>query len=234
MSSSGADERPPADGRRTAGEVEELRRSRRRLVEAADHDRQAIERALHDRLQQHLVAVAMSVARVRALIDSDPAKARDALAETSGLLQQAIDEAAHLAQSIHPSMLGQRGLAGSLRSAAAEAGVTLAIDVDPAARYPAWVTATLYWTLVGAMSSAPRETDVTVAVHEVEGKIEFEVATSGDYTAQQVERLRDRIEAMGGRLKVDTVGKRARLAGWLPAGEDRPVSRRRRRPRPGT
>jgi signal transduction histidine kinase len=218
----------------SSSDPDELRRSRRRLVAAAENDRRAIERALHDGLQQQLVALAMSIQRLRMLIDSDDQTARSMLEETATVVQQAIDEAGRLAKRIYPPLLDQRGLAGSLRSAAVDTGIRLSIDMDPAARYAPQVTAALYWTCVEAISSAPPDTNVTVTVHQGEGTIEFEVVSVGDYTAQQVERLRDRVEAMGGRLKVGTVGKNARLAGWLPAGEDRPASRRRGRPRQGT
>lgn len=218
----------------SSSDPDELRKSRARLVNAADHDRRMIERALHDGLQQHLVALAMSLQQLRTLLDSDAAAAGKALAEAVALSQQAIDEAARLAHIIYPPLLDQRGLAGSLRSAAADGGVALSIDMDAAARYPPQITAVLYWTSIDVISSAPPKASVTVAVHQIGGTIEFELVRAGDYTEQQVERLRDRVEAMGGRLKVGTVGENTRLAGWLPAGEDRPSNRRRRRPRPGT
>src|SRR5436309_446439 len=42
---------------RLKAEVAELRRSRKRLARASDADRREIERALHDGVQQHLVAL---------------------------------------------------------------------------------------------------------------------------------------------------------------------------------
>lgn len=234
MSSPDAGEQPSRKARRPESRLDELRGSRRRLVASADADRRAIERALHDGLQQHLVALAMYVQRAKALVDSDAPAATAVLEETATLVRQAIDEAARLALRIYPPLLESRGLAGSLRSAAEEAGVTLSADVNLARTIPAHVTAALYWTCVEALAAAPRATNVTITARNAGQVVEFEVVRTGGYAAEEVERLRDRIEALGGQMNVIEASGTARLSGWLPMGDDQALSEPSRHPRPGT
>jgi signal transduction histidine kinase len=197
-----------------------LHRSRSRIVAAADADRRALERALHDGLQQQLIALAMYLQRARGLADSDPPAARAVLDEATTLVRQAIDDAARLAQRIYPPLLEARGLAPALRAVADEAGVTLSVDIGTAGAFPAQVTAALYWSCAEVLSTAQRGTNVAVTVRRVGEAVEFELARQGDYAAELVERLRDRIEALGGAVDVAPAGGTARLAGWLPlAGE---------------
>jgi len=61
-----------ADNYPTMDEMEELRASRARVLEAADAERRRTERGLHDGVQQRLVALAVNLQLARQLADSDP------------------------------------------------------------------------------------------------------------------------------------------------------------------
>jgi glucose-6-phosphate-specific signal transduction histidine kinase len=73
-------------------EVADLRARSRRLVLAADADRRAIERALHERVQQQLVALAVDVQLVRQTTGADPASAKALLDELARYIDEALDE----------------------------------------------------------------------------------------------------------------------------------------------
>ena len=77
-------------------------RARRRLVLAADADRRAIERELHEGVQQHLVALAVNLQLARQSADADPEAAKELLEQMGRDVQQALDETAQLAQRIYP------------------------------------------------------------------------------------------------------------------------------------
>jgi signal transduction histidine kinase len=110
--------------------VEELRASRRRLLRAADAERRAIERELHDGLQQLLVRLAADVELASALVETDPAAASRQLAEVKRVVGEALAEARALAHRIHPA-LEAGGLGPALRLAAANAeGSTLRDRVE--------------------------------------------------------------------------------------------------------
>jgi signal transduction histidine kinase len=197
-------------------EVAELRGSRRRLAEAAHDDRRAIERALHDGVQQHLVALAVDLQRLAGLVDSDQAAARTLLDEMAADMRKALDETTVLAQRVYPPWLDARGFASAIRSAAQSAGVTVQVDVPASAGYPPEVTAAVYWSCVEALSSASRGSQATISVREADGALNFEVAVDGRHPTARLDRFRDRLEALDGRLTVDKEELGWRLHGWLP------------------
>ncbi|MEO8436840.1 MAG: histidine kinase [Chloroflexota bacterium] len=202
---------------RLEDEVAALRSSRKRLAEAADADRRAIERALHDGVQQYLVALAVDLRRLAGLIDADPAAARSLLDEMSAHVREALDETTQLAERIYPPLLEARGLASALRSAAERAGVTVVIDV-PAGGYPPEIAAAVYWSCVEALSSASPRSQATVTVIEAEGGLTFDVEVVGDHPESRLDHLRDRIEALDGRVSVeDRQDSGSRVHGWLPS-----------------
>jgi len=201
---------------RLQGEIAELRRSRRRLVEAADADRRTIERAIHDGVQQHLVALAVDLQRVAGLVDSDPAAAKVLLNEMAANLREALTETTELAEKIYPPLLEGRGFATALRSAAERAGVTVLVDVPAVADYPPQIGAAVYWSCVEAQSSASPGSEARVSVLVADGAVVFEVAVDGRHPAARLDRLRDRIEALDGRLSVENEDLGSRIQGWLP------------------
>lgn len=217
MSNADAGERLPEADDRQQGEVAELRRSRRRLAEAAHADRRAIERALHDGVQQHLVALAVDLRRLAALVDGDPAAAKALLDEMAANVREALDETTELAQRVYPPLLETRGLASALRSAAASAGVTAQVDVRAGEGYAPEITTAVYWSCVEALSSASRGSQATVSVLDADGALTFEVAIAGHHPEGRLDRLRDRIEALDGGVSVDHLQDGgSRVHGWLP------------------
>jgi signal transduction histidine kinase len=203
VSNAGSTERLREVVDRLQDEVAELRRSRRRLAEAAQADRRAIERDLHDGVQQHLVALAVELQRAAGLVERDPAAVRALLAEMTANVREALDEATRLATRVYPPTLEGRGFASSLRSAASSAGVTALVDVPAVASYPPEVTAALYWTWAEALLSASPESQASITMRDEEGGLTFEVTIAGHHPAARLERLRDRMDAIDGRLSVD-------------------------------
>ena len=196
-------------------EAEELRASRERLVLAADADRRRIERELHDGPQQHLVALSVNLQLARDLADADPPAAQALLGEMERDVQQALDETAQLAQRIYPPLLEVGGLAAALRSAAVSAGARVSIDVATGARYPPEVAGTVYLCWLGALEHVDAGARAAVTVRHEEEGIVFEIVTDG--VGAELGRLRDRVEALGGRLTIRSEpGGGTRVAGSLP------------------
>ena len=216
MSNAGSGEQLQDVVDRLQGEIAELRRSRRRLVETADADRRTIERALHDGVQQHLVALAVDLQRVAGLVNGDPAAAKALLNEMAANLREALTETTELAEEVYPPLLEGRGFATALRSAAERAGVTVLVDVPAVADYPPQISAAVYWSCVEALSSSSPGSEATVSVLVADGAIVFEVAVAGRHPAARLDRLRDRIEALDGRLTVDEGKLPSSVQGWLP------------------
>lgn len=183
------EKRPIADNCRAMNEIEELRASRARVLEAADAERRRTERGLHDGVQQHLVALAVSLQLARQLADSDPDALRALLDELSRDVHEALESVRALARQVYPPLLLDRGLADALRSAAAEVGAQ--VEVTTTERFPPEVEAAVYFCCVellrpGASISVRVEADALV----------FE--TSGEPTAA----VADRLGALGGALEL--------------------------------
>jgi signal transduction histidine kinase len=206
---------------RQRGEIAELRASRKRLAEAEHADRRAIERALHDGVQQHLVALAVDLRHLVGLLDREPAAAGALLDEMAANVRDALAETAELAQSVYPALLEGRGLVIALRSAAERAGVTALVDVPRTASYSPEISAAVYWSCVEALSSASPGSQATVSVRDADGaltfEVEFEVQVAGHYPGGGLDRLRDRIEALDGGVALDNRPEGGLLIqGWLP------------------
>jgi signal transduction histidine kinase len=199
-------------------EVAELRASRRRLVLAADADRRMIERELHERVQQHLVALAVNLQLVEQSADSDPAATKALLAEMGRDVQRALDESAQLAQRIYPPLLAAGGLAAALRAAAAVAGIRASLEVPAGgASYPPEIAEAVYWCCLEALEHAGAGAQATVTVRDEDGAVAFEVFQDRSRSGAGLDRLRDRVEAMGGRLTIRSdAGRGTRISGSLP------------------
>jgi signal transduction histidine kinase len=213
-------------------EADELRASRTRLVLAADADRRRIERELHDGAQQDLVGLAVKLQQARGLVDSNPAAAGVLVDEMRGDVQESLDRLRVLAQRIHPPQLEIGGLPAALRSAAASAGVRARIDVAATGVYPQEVAVTVYLCIVATLERLVTGTTAAIGVREENGTLAFEIVAEEagvDPADAHLAAMRDRVEALGGRLTITAVSDGGRrIAGLLPTSGDASRSRRGR------
>ena len=198
-------------------EVAELRASRKRLALAADAERRVIERNLHNGVQQHLVALAVNLQLTGRLVGTDPAAAQTLLDEMGLHVQQALDETTQLAQRIYPPLLEAGGLAVALRSAAASVGIPASVEVATGGRYPHELAAAVYWCWLEALEHASADEQATISVREAEGALAFEFTMESDDARAHPESLRDRVEAVGGRLTIRSgPGRSTYVSGAIP------------------
>jgi len=202
---------------RLQSEIADLRRSRTRLALSADADRRSIEGALHDGIQQHLVALAVDLQNLRRLVEGDPAAARTLVDEMAVNVRVALEETRDLSQRIYPPLLDGQGLGSAIRSAAAAAGVSVLVEGPPRARYSLETTSAVYWSWVEALSFTPRGSEATVRVHDTDRVVTFEIVVAAHGPDGGIDRLRDRIEALDGGVDVDdSQDGLSRIHGWLP------------------
>jgi signal transduction histidine kinase len=187
---------------------------------AADADRRRIERDLHEGVQQHLVALATNLQLAARLVDADPAAAETLLQEMGGDVQQALDETAKLAHRIYPPLLEAGGLAAALRSAAVRANVPTRIDVEAGAAYPPEVAGAVYFCCLEVLERTAAGAPAAVTVLGEEGALAFEVVADCADSDAELDRLRDRVAALGGRLTIRSeAGRGTRVAGSIPLSE---------------
>ena len=201
-------------------EVDELRARCRRLVLDGDEDRRLIERRLHAGVQQELVALAIKLQLVAPLVDGDPKAARALLDELALDVQDALEEAAELAGWIFPPLLDGVGLGAALRAAADRAGIRATVEIATGGGYPPAAVRTVYSCWLEALDNAGQDARVAITMRAEKDGIAFEVVASGDRPTTGFERLRDRVEALDGRLLVQSEpGGGTRISGTLPVTE---------------
>jgi signal transduction histidine kinase len=166
----------------------------RRLVLAADEERQQLERELHDGPQQDLVALIVNLQIARRQAGTDPP-----LDEVARGAQRALDALRKLAARLSPPLGGAAGLAAALRSAA-DGPVEIHVDVSDGC--PAEIARAAFFCCVALRGS-------TVTVREEDAALIFEVG--GVDVEQDVTHVQDRVEALGGELTREPAGITGRL-----------------------
>ena len=175
-----------------------------------------LERVLHDGVQQRLVALSVNLQLAKSLA-ADPTAALALLEEMEGDVQHALDEAAQLAQRIYAPLLEVGGLAAALRSAAMSAGVRASVDVSAGARYQHEVTRTIFLCWLETLENHEGEAPAVISVREGEDALTFEIVSSAARSEAGFLRLRDRVEALGGRLTIRAQrGNETRVSVALP------------------
>jgi signal transduction histidine kinase len=203
----------------------ELAASRARIVEAADTERRRLERNLHDGAQQRLVSLALELRLIKTRLRGNPESAETLLSEAEDELGQALHELRELARGIHPAVLTDRGLVAALHALAERAPVQVALTRVPDGRLPDSVEAAIYYLVAEAITNVAKyahATEVTVEVERSNGIATVVVSDDGVGGAEPgpgsgLVGLADRVEALGGRLHVESPpGRGTRLSAEIP------------------
>jgi signal transduction histidine kinase len=190
--------------------VEELERSRERLIEVGLSERRKLERNLHDGAQQRLVALALSLRLAHDRLSRDPEQSRALLEEAMGELEAATSELRELARDIHPAVLSDRGLAAALGALAGRLPVAVEVVETPPERLPPRVEGASYYVVAEALTNVAkyaRARTARVSVSRANGSVMVEVSDDGVGGADPrqgsgLSGLVDRVAALDGRLQV--------------------------------
>ena len=204
--------------------LDELRGSRARVIDAGQKERQRLERDLHDGAQQRLVALSLDLGVLESRLRDDPdanailAKARDEVAVSLAELRD-------VARGLHPAVLSAHGLAVALESLAAHATVPVRLMVDLDGRVAEPVEVAAYYVVSEGLANIGKHaqaTSATVDVSRSGRQLVVEVVDDGIGGADTeqgsgLRGLADRVEAIGGRLQVWTPhGRGTRVRAELP------------------
>jgi signal transduction histidine kinase len=160
-------------------ELEQVKTSRARIIEAELAERRRLERDLHDGVQQHLLSI---TARLTAAMTktTDPA-ATAAFDQARDGLKAVLAELRNLAHGIHPAVLAQDGLAAALEEVAERLPLPVRVSM-PASRLGAAVEATLYYVACEALANVVKHAQADsahVTVRAGQSWLEMEVADDG-------------------------------------------------------
>jgi signal transduction histidine kinase len=190
----------------------ELTASRARIVATADDTRRRIERDLHDGAQQRLVSLALQLRAARAAIPPDLGELAAELDGVAAGLNGVLDELREFARGIHPAILSEGGLAPALRTLARRSAVPVALTVRAEGRLPEPIEVGAYYVVSEALANAAKHSEASSAavdVEAVDGVLRVAVRDDGvggaDFAhGSGLVGLRDRVEALGGRISVES------------------------------
>jgi len=187
--------------------ADELEESRRRIVESGDAQRRRLEQELRVGAERRLDNVAALFARARSTAAADGSSIE--------LLENELDEARRelrrFAQGVHPAALSEYGLMPALRLLADRSSIPVEVR-GTIARIPESVEAAFFFVCAEALTN--------VAKHARASHASIELREEGGYVLAAIEDdgvggaspgqgsglrgLADRVEALGGRLRVET------------------------------
>jgi signal transduction histidine kinase len=206
-------------------QLEQVRASRARIIQAGDAARRKLERDLHDGAQQRLVtlSLALGMARSRAA-GADPELV--SLIESAGKeAQEALIELRELARGIHPAVLTETGLAGGIQALVERSPVATTIIAVPAGRLPATIEATAYFVVSEALANVAKHAlagSAQVTIRRLPGRLLVQVTDDGAGGARPeggsgLRGLADRVASVGGVLLIDSrLGCGTRLEADIP------------------
>jgi signal transduction histidine kinase len=194
--------------------LEELKGSRRRVLEAGQYERQRLERNLHDGAQQRLIALSLELGLLEERLAGHP-DATSRLEQARGEIALSLEELRDVARGIHPAVVSGHGLDVALESLAARATLPVRLAVDLDGRVQERIEVAAYYVVsesLANVSKHARATSATVDVSRRNGALVVEVVDDGVGGADSergtgLRGLADRVEALGGRLRV-----------WTPRG----------------
>lgn len=185
-------------------QLEQVRVSRSRIMQATLEERRRIERDLHDGVQQRLLGVSAQMGVLARKID-EPGLVRGISAEIRGT----IDDLRRLANGIHPPELRQFGLRGAIDVVAERLPLDVANNI-PDTRFGAAIEATLYFVACEALTNVVKHaqaTHVEVTTDVTTKAVQLEIRDDGVGGADSSAGMGligcdDRVKSVGGVFEV--------------------------------
>jgi signal transduction histidine kinase len=197
--------------------VEDVRASRRRLVEAADAERRRLERDLQETSGPRLRLVAE-------LLEQSEVEGAELRRELDGIRE----DLQELARGIHPRALTEFGLVVALEQLAGRFPFAVEVDAEDERLPPAVATVAYFVCSEGLVNAAKHAgaSRVRVETRRLDASLVVEVADDGVGGAELasgsgLRGLADRAEALGGHLHVESApGTGTRLRALIPVAPE--------------
>jgi signal transduction histidine kinase len=193
-------------------QLEQVRASRARIVEAGDAERRRLERDLHDGAQQRLVTLSLALGMARSRAAGADPELRSLIEAAGKEAREALVELRELARGIHPAVL-------------TETGVATTIAEVPPGRFPPAIEATAYFVVCEALANIAKHAladSAQVTIRQLPGRLIVQVSDDGAGGARPeggsgLRGLADRVASAGGVLRIDSPpGRGTRLEADIP------------------
>ncbi len=196
-------------------QVKDLKRSRDRVVSAADEARRSLEHDLDSGPQQQLVAVKVKLGPTRMLAERAGAdKTAKILADIEEQAGDAITAVRNFAAGIYPPLLGAEGLAVALAQQTQKAALPVTLNAESIGRYPRDVEAAVYFTILEALQNTAKYANATTAnvrLNEDNGDLRFEIHDNGaGFDTSHISKgaglngITDRMDTVGGAWHIES------------------------------
>jgi signal transduction histidine kinase len=203
----------------------ELNASRARIVTTADDTRRRIERDLHDGAQQRLACLALDLREAAHDATAGLDQLREELARASSAVTDALAELREISRGIHPAILSKGGLGPALRTLSRRCAIPVELDISPSEPLSERLEVTAYYVVSEVLTNAVKHSEasaVRVAVEQRRSTLCLSIRDDGVGGADPAGGsgllgLRDRVEAMGGTILVESpVGAGTAVLAVLP------------------
>jgi len=204
--------------------VEELRGSRARVIDAGQKERQLLERDLHDGAQQRLIALSLRLSLLKKRLPYEP-EVRQELDAARSEIALSLGELRDVARGIHPAVLSGHGLTVAVESLAAHAPLPVRLVICVEDRLSERVEVAAYYVVSESLANVAKHAHASEARVSLERRGDYlvvEIVDDGDGGADTergsgLRGLADRVEALGGRLRVWTpLGGGTRVQAEIP------------------
>ncbi len=199
-----------------------VRDARARLFHTGLEQRRQLERDLHDGAQQRLLAIGMRLGAIEhRSSDPDVIAAVDVARKE---LNATLHELRDLAHGLYPAVLSQAGLSAAVEAVVERMPVPVSAEVAPG-RWDADVEGAAYMITCEALTNACKHAGpctVRVRIAPCGDELHVEVVDDGVGmvpSRTSLRAIRDRVEAVGGRLHVESAPSRGTtITADLPCG----------------
>jgi signal transduction histidine kinase len=203
-------------------------RMARRLIAAADAERERIEQDLHDGVQQQLtglrIRLAIAAERFHAQGDTEASAALEGFGDD---VEHAINDVRDLAHGVYPELLTSNGLSAALSSAARRAALGVTVHGHNLRRCRREVETAVYFSCLAALDNAAKHAgarQVSIRLTDTGDALRFTVRDSGagfdpsrTRAGRGIAHMRDRLAAIGGTLTIDSAPAQGTLvSGHVP------------------
>ena len=188
----------------------EVGASRARIVTASDDTRRRIERNLHDGAQQRLVSLGLRLRTLESTVPDGQDEIRSEIHQITDEVAGVIDELREISRGIYPASLSRGGLASAVRTLARRSPIAMRLDLRSEAPLSEPVQAAGYYVVAEAVTNATKHasaSEIQITLEDPDGALRVSIQDDGVGGADPSRGsgligLRDRVEALGGRLEV--------------------------------
>ncbi len=208
-------------------QLEEVRASRARIVEAGNEERRRVERDLHDGAQQRLVSLSLTLRHAQSQADqAGVTPLRESLDRAASEAAVALEELRELAHGIHPLILTEGGLGEAVESLADRTALPVTVEVGPE-RYPSAIEVAAYFVISEALANIAKYANATralVRVTRLADHLTIEVNDDGvggadPHVGSGLRGLADRLASLEGTLTiVSPPGEGTTVSARIPMG----------------